>query len=129
MTTNLRHARHCPVLAVAALALAVAIPLPSVAQSSMGSREFQQAELSELSPAIRGEVDRRVAEAPGNTPRGVPESMLLNELQVREPGSRIVRIDMGRGVVVVQQQGGAMKAYTFNKQDGLRVAGEVSLSR
>ena len=127
--TNLRRARQYPMLVAAALAMAVTIPLPSVAQSSAGSREFQLAELSELSPALRGEVERRVAQAPGNTPRGVLESMLLNELQLREPASRIVGIDMGRGVVVIQQPGGAMKAYTFNKQDGLSVIGEVALAR
>ncbi|WP_372617365.1 hypothetical protein [Falsiroseomonas sp.] len=127
MMTNLRRARQCAVLTAAALA--VAIPLPSVAQSSTGSREYQQAELSELSPAIRSEVERRVAQGPGNTPRGVLEAMLLNELQLREPASRIVGVDMGRGVVVIQQPGGAMKAYTFNKQEGLRVVGEVTLSR
>ena len=127
--TNLRRARQYPMLVAAALAMAVTIPLPSVAQSSAGSREFQLAELSELSPALRGEVERRVAQAPGNTPRGVLESMLLNELQLREPASRIVGIDMGRGVVVIQPPGGAMKAYTFNKQDGLSVIGEVALAR
>jgi len=116
-------------VAAAAVVAATATPLPSLAQSSMGSREFQQAELSELSPAIRAEVERRVAQGQGNTARGVLETMLLNELQVREPGSRIVGVDMGRGVVVVQQQSGAMKAYTFNKQEGLRIAGEVSLTR
>ena len=129
MITNLRCAWRHPLLAAAALACVVAMPLPSVAQTSMGSREFQQAELSELSPALRGEVERRVAQAPGNTPRGVLESMLLNELQIREPGSRIVGLDLGRGVVVVQQPAGAMKAYSFNKQEGLRVMGEVSLTR
>jgi hypothetical protein len=32
-------------------------------------------------------------------------------------------------VVVIQQPRGAMKAYTFNKQEGLRLVGEVELSR
>ncbi|MGK7869874.1 hypothetical protein [Falsiroseomonas sp. E2-1-a20] len=127
MMTNLR--RTFRRASLAAAAFAVAGPLPSLAQSSMGSREFQQAEMSELSPALRSEVERRVAQGPGNTPRGVLEAMLLNELQIREPGSRIVGVDMGRGVVVLQQQAGTMKAYTFSKQEGLRVVGEVSLSR
>ncbi|MBU8540026.1 hypothetical protein [Falsiroseomonas tokyonensis] len=129
MTTNLRRTLQRPMLAAAALASVAAMPFPSLAQTSMGSREFQQAELSELSPALRSEVERRVAQAPGNTPRGVLESMLLNELQIREPASRIVGLDLGRGVVVIQQPSGAMKAYTFNKQEGLRVIGEVSLAR
>jgi hypothetical protein len=121
--------RPIRILAASALAAALAAPLPALAQSSMGSREFQAAELNEVSPTIRAEVERRVAQAPGNTPRGILETMLLNELQVREPGSRIVGVDMGRGVVVIQQAGGALKAYTFDKQQGLRIAGEVTLTR
>ena len=35
----------------------------------MGSREFQRAELNELSPALRAEVESRATG--GNTPRGV----------------------------------------------------------
>jgi hypothetical protein len=125
---NSLSARHGRMLAVAAVAVMLAAPLPALAQST-GSREFQAAELAELSPAIRAEVERRVAAAPGNTARGVLEVMLLNELQVREPASRIVAVDMGRGVVVIQQQSGAMKAYSFNKQEGLRIVGEVTLTR
>ncbi|MDO9503045.1 hypothetical protein [Falsiroseomonas sp.] len=129
MIKTLWRAQQRPIVAAVALAWVVAMPPPSVAQTSMGSREFQQAELSELSPALRSEVERRVAQAPGNTPRGVLESMLLNELQIREPASRIVGVDLGRGVVVIQQPAGTLKAYTFSKQEGLRVMGEVSLAR
>jgi hypothetical protein len=112
----------------AGAALAMLSAGPAAAQTSMGSREFQRAELSEVSPTIRSEVERRVASAPGNTVRGVLEVMLLNELQAREPGSRIVAVDMGRGVVVIQRPDRTMKAYTFNKQDGLKIAGEVTLT-
>ncbi len=129
--TDMFNTRTARILAGAALvAGAVAIaPASALAQSSAGSREFQQAELSEVSPAIKAEVERRVAAAPGNTIRGVLETMLLNELQVREPGSRIVGVDMGRGVVVIQRPDNALKAYTFNKQEGLKIAGEVVLTR
>ncbi|MBX9700623.1 MAG: hypothetical protein K2X74_14390 [Acetobacteraceae bacterium] len=128
MTPHLHPARLAAPLAGAALAL-LAFAVPAAAQTSMGSREFQQAELTEVSPAIRAEVERRVAAGPGNTIRGVLETMLLNEIQVREPGSRIVAVDMGRGVVVIQAQNNQMKAFTFNKQDGLKVVGEVTLTR
>ena len=113
----------------AALALALLAAGPAAAQSSMGSREFQQAELSEVSPAIRAEVERRVAAAPGNTIRGVLETMLLNEIQVRWAGSRLVAVDMGRGVAVIGLPDNSMKAVTFNKQDGLKAVGEVTLTR
>lgn len=121
------HALTLPILAGATLALIGATP--AAAQSSMGSREFQQAELNEVSPTIRAEVERRLASAPGNTVRGVLETMLLNEIGVRWPGSRLVATDMGRGVAVIAMPDNSLKAVTFNKQDGLKVAGEVVLTR
>ena len=110
--------------ALAGLALVVGA-LPAAAQSSMGSREFQRAELNELAPEVRAEVERRANE--GNTPRGVLETMLLNSMQQRFPASRIVAIDMGRGVAVIQTADKQLKALTFSKQQGLQVAGEVVL--
>src|SRR6476620_5038519 len=59
-----------PALAGCAFLLAA---LPAAAQSSMGSREFQAAELGELAPDLRAEVMRRTTD--GNTPRGVLEVM------------------------------------------------------
>ena len=121
-------------LAGAALALLAFAATPAAAQSSMGSREFQQAELSEVAPAIRAEVERRVAAGSGNTVRGVLETMLLNGIPLRNPGSRIVAADMGRGVAVTQLANSQLQAPTFNnpifnKQNGLKVVGEVSLTR
>jgi hypothetical protein len=116
-------------LAGAVLGLTALAAMPALAQTSMGSREFQQAELSEVSPAIRAEVERRVAAGPGNTVRGVLETMLLNEIGTRWPGARIVAVDMGRGVAVIGLPDNTLRAVTFNKQDGLKVAGEVTLTR
>jgi len=110
--------------ALAGLALA-SLAMPAMAQSSMSSREFQMAELNELPASIREEVLRRATD--GNTPRGVLEVMLLNSMQQRSPASRIVAIDMGRGVAVVETPEKQLKALTFNKQQGLQVVGEVVL--
>lgn len=126
---TIRHTRTTILTAAAALSLLALGAAPAAAQSSAGSREFQAAELSEVSPAIRAEVERRVAAAPGNTVRGVLETMLLNEISVRWPGSRLVAMDMARGVGVFAQQDNTLKAVTFNKQDGLKVVGEVALAR
>jgi len=111
-----------PVLASLALA---SLAVPAMAQSSMGSREYQMAELNELPASVREEVLRRATD--GNTPRGVLEVMLLNAMQERFPASRIVALDMGRGVAVVQTPEKQLKALTFNKQQGLRVVGEVAM--
>jgi hypothetical protein len=105
----------------------MAAPLPSRAQSSMGSREFQAAELNELSPELRAEVLSRATDA--NTPRGVLETMLLNAIQQRFPASRIVAVDIGRGIAVIATPENQMRALTFNKQQGLQVVGEVTLTR
>ncbi len=114
-------------LAIAGAGLIALSAGPAPAQSSLGSREFQQAELAELSPELRREVESRVGQ--GNTPRGVLETMLLNQISVNWPASRIVATDMGRGVAVIAQPDNTMKALRFNKQDGLKVVGEVSLAR
>ena len=103
----------------------VALALPAAAQSSIGSCEFQAAELNELAPDIRAEVLRRTNE--GNTPRGVLEVMLLNAMQTRFPAGRIAAIDMGRGVAVIQTPEKQLKALTFDKQQGLQLVGEVVL--
>ena len=123
--------RHTKTLTLTAAGAAFALfaAAPAVAQTSAGSREFQAAELSEVSPALRAEVERRVAASPGNTVRGVLETMLLNEISVRWPGSRLVAMDMARGVGVFAQPDNTLKAVTFNKQDGLKIAGEVTLTR
>lgn len=117
-----------PIRTILATGAALALVAGSAAaQSSAGSREFQRAELAEVSPAIRAEVERRATG--GNTIRGVLETMLLNEISARWPGSRLVAMDMGRGVGVFALPDNSLKAATFNKQDGLKVTGEVVLTR
>lgn len=111
-------------LFLAGAGLVLAVSLPAQAQTSMGSREFQQAELTEVSPAIRAEVERRATG--GNTVRGVLETMLLNEISGRWPGSRIIAVDMGRGVAAIGLPDNSLRAVQFNKQDGLRVVAEVT---
>lgn len=115
--------RLCMSAACGAALAALALATPAAAQSMMGSREFQQAELNELPANVRAEVLSRAVN--GNTPRGVLEVMLLNQIQTRFPASRIVAIDMGRGVAVIQTAEKQLKALTFDKQQGLQVAGEV----
>jgi hypothetical protein len=115
--------------AAAPLVLAAFLAVPGLAlgQSSMGSREFQLAELNELSPALRQEVLARATG--GNTPRGVLETMLLNGIQTRFPGSSIVATDMARGVGVIRTADGTLRALTFSKERGLEVLGEVTVNR
>jgi hypothetical protein len=119
---------RAPALAVATLGVIGLGSMPAMAQTSMGSREFQRAELAEIGSAeVRAEVERRATD--GNTVRGVLETMLLNSIGTRWPGSRIVAVDMGRGVAVVAMPDNSLKAISFNKQQGLQAVGEVTLTR
>ena len=126
MTTTSTRTTRLALLACTALALATFTAPRAEAQSSMGSREFQAAELGELSPELRAEVTARATQ--GNTPRGVLETILLNSISQRFPASRIVGLDMGRGVVVIATSDNQLRALTFNKQ-GLTVVGDVTLTR
>ncbi|WP_431267580.1 hypothetical protein [Dankookia sp. P2] len=115
---------RCSTIVLAGLA-GLAPALPAAAQSSMGSRESRAAGRNGLAPDLRAEVLRRVSE--GNTPRGMLEVMLLNAMQARFPASRIVAVDTGGGVAVIQTPESQLKALTFNKRQGLQLVGEVVL--
>lgn len=81
--------------------------------SAQPSQAFQQAELAELSPEKRTEVQGRATA--GNTIRGVLETMLLNNLQLRYPANRIVALDFGRGAVAYAVTDGSVRVANFNK--------------
>ncbi len=101
--------KRTTILASAFLGL-LAAPTLVKAQPSQG---LQQAELAELSPEKRAEVQQRATA--GNTIRGVLETMLLNNLQLRYPANRIVALDFGRGAVAYAVTDGSIRVANFNK--------------
>ena|SRR5215471_14219056 len=74
---------------------------------------IEQAELAGLTPQKRTEVESR-AKQPGQTVSEVLQTMLLNGIKSTRPASRIVALDFGRGIAVVELQGGGMTAVNFD---------------
>jgi hypothetical protein len=94
-------------LACAVLTIPAALAAPSPA--------FQQAILAELDQATRTEVQRRATG--GNSVYEVLAITLLNNLQLANAtGARVVAIDFGREVAVVEQAGQPLRVISFNAQ-------------
>ena len=74
---------------------------------------IEQAELAGLTPQKRAEVESR-AKQPGQTVSEVLQTMLLNGIKNKHKASRIVALDFGRGIAVVELQGGRMTAVNFD---------------
>ena len=73
---------------------------------------LEQAELAGLSPEKRAEVQSRAVN--GNTISEVLQTILLNSIKVKHPGSRIVALDFSRGIAVVELVKGGMKSVPFD---------------
>jgi hypothetical protein len=73
---------------------------------------LEQAELAGLSAQKRAEVQSRAVN--GNTVSEVLTTMLLNGIKVKHPASRIVALDFGRRIAVVQLADGKMGAVNFD---------------
>jgi hypothetical protein len=71
---------------------------------------IEQAELAGLTPEKRTEVQQRAGQ-PGQTVSEVLQTMLLNGIKNKHKASRI---DFGRGIAVVELQGGGMTAVNFD---------------
>lgn len=100
--------------AIAGMAVAVggmlALLVPAYAQVATS---LEQAELAGLTPAKRAEVQARLAQG-GQTVSEILQTELLNSIKAKMPASRIVALDFGRGIAVVQEHGGRMRAVKFN---------------
>jgi len=93
-----------------ALGVAVATPLPVRAQVATS---LEQAELAGLDPAVRAEVQKRLA-APGQTVSEILTTMLLNNIKLKHPASRIVAMDFGRGTAAVETTSGSTEVVNFD---------------
>jgi hypothetical protein len=61
---------------------------------------FEKAELAQLTPQLRSQVEARMVG--GQTVRGVLETMLLNNISQLFVANRVVAIDFDKGVAVVE---------------------------
>ena len=99
--------------AVTALAVCGAF-LANIAYGQAGvATTIEQAELAGLTPAKRAEVEARMKQ-PGQTVSEILQTILLNGIKSTKPASRIVALDFGRGIAVVELQGGGMTAVNFD---------------
>jgi hypothetical protein len=92
--------------AVAAAGLTVSGAYAQVATT------LEQAELAGLSAEKRAEVQARAVN--GNTVSEVLTTILLNSIKAKHPASRIVALDFGRGVAVVQLADGKIEPVNFD---------------
>ena len=74
---------------------------------------IEQAELAGLTAAKRAEVQERMKQ-PGQTVTEILQTILLNGIKNKHKASSIVALDFGRGIAVVELQGGGMTAVNFD---------------
>jgi len=97
----------------AAMALVAGAALMVNAAYAQVATTIEQAELAGLTPQKRAEVTER-ARQPGQTVSEVLQTTLLNGIKNKHKASRIVALDFGRGIAVVELQGGGMTAVNFD---------------
>lgn len=96
------------------LVLLLAAPILPHDAMAQGSPAYNQALLAELSPEKRAEVQARATQ--GNSVQEVLEVDLLNNIKARYPANRIMALDFGRGVAVVElPSNGGTRTVRFNK--------------
>jgi len=74
---------------------------------------IEQAELAGLTSEKRAEVTERMKK-PGQTVTEILQTILLNGIKNKHKASSIVALDFGRGIAVVELQGGGMTAVNFD---------------
>jgi hypothetical protein len=77
------------------------------------TRAIVQAEMGLLDAATRAEVEASMRRG-GQTERGVMETMLLNNIQLRYPAQRIVVIDFVKEMVSYQTPAGDVRVLGFD---------------
>lgn len=95
-----------------ALAAAAVLALSVSAASAQVATTLEQAELAGLSAEKRAEVQARAIN--GNTVSEILTTILLNAVKLKHPANRIVAMDFGRGVVVVELTDGKMTLVNFD---------------
>ena len=73
---------------------------------------MDRAELAQLSPKLRGEVEARMKD--GQSVHGILETMLLNNVSQDFASGHIVATGFGRGEVVAANKDGQLKGFPFN---------------
>ena len=101
-------------IAMAGSIVLAAGPHHAYAQASATAQKaFGNAELAELAPDKRAEVETRMKQ-PGQTVHEILQTILLNSIKLKFPANKIVALDFPGGVAVVQLPSGEMRQVTFD---------------
>jgi len=92
-------------------ALAVTLLLSGAASAGQPTA-IQKAELDQLSPQVRSQVEGRMTGE--QSVRGILETMLLNNTSAMFATNRVVAVDFDKGVEVVEGKNGEIKAFPFD---------------
>jgi hypothetical protein len=103
--------RTTTVTSMIAAALAVMF-LASGDAFAYDATAFEKAELAQLTPQLRSQVEARMTG--GQTVRGILETMPLNNISKLFATNRVVAIDFDKGVAVVDGTNGQIKAFNFD---------------
>jgi hypothetical protein len=102
--------RHITGRLIAAAALATMLFGADAALAEMPT-PFQQAELAQLTPAVRSQVEARMTGT--QTVRGIVETMLLNNISQQFAAKRVVAVDFEIGVATVEGKDGSIRTFPF----------------
>jgi hypothetical protein len=101
-------------IAVAGPTLLMAGPQHAYAQASAAFQTaVGNAELAELTPEKRAEVEARMKQPGQNVPE-ILQTILLNSIKLKYPANRIAALDFGRGVAIVELPSGEMRTVQFD---------------
>ena len=101
-----RNYRNAVLAACTAIALIGSSVVPALAAS-----QLEQAELADLTPELRAQVEARAVN--GNSVTEVLQVMLLNNIKIKHQASQIVAMDWAKGVAVVQLPNGKLEVANF----------------
>ena len=101
-------------IAVTGSVILMASPQHAYAQASAAFQTaLGNAELAELSPNKRAEVEARMKQR-GQTVPETLQTILLNSIKLRYPANRIVALDFGRGIAIVELPSKEMRTNEFD---------------
>jgi hypothetical protein len=95
---------------IAGAALAATFLMADTAFAEMPT-PFQRAELAQLSPTVRSQVEARLKGK--QTVRGIVETMLLNDISKQFAAKRVVAVDFEIGVATVEGKDGSIRTFPF----------------
>jgi hypothetical protein len=96
-------------MTVAALTVAM---LVSGAAFAKEPTAHEKAELAQLSPGLRSQVEARLIG--DQTVRGVLDTMLLNNISLKFATNRVVAVDFDNGMAVVEGKNNQIELFPFD---------------